>query len=95
MNKFLLFETWHDHWKMKLPLLKTFYCKTFKSTTAFILFDKKTFYKKLGTKQRSISDPAEAAVQRKCRKFTGEHPCCSVISIKLLLKSHFGMGVLQ
>ena len=30
-------------------------------------------------------------------KFTGEHPCWSVISIKLhaaLLKSHFGMGVL-
>ena len=53
---------------MKLPLLKTFYCKTFKSTTAFILFDKKTFYKKLGTKQRSNSDPAEAAVQRSSYK---------------------------
>ena len=32
-----------------------------------------------------------------CRKFTGEHPCRSAVSIKLLatlLKSHFGMGVL-
>ena len=28
-----------------------------------------------------------------CSKFAGEHPCQSVISIKLL-KSHFGMGVL-
>ena len=27
-------------------------------------------------------------------KYTGQHPCRSVISIKLLLKSHFGMGVL-
>ena len=32
-----------------------------------------------------------------CNKFTAEHHCHSVISIKLLatlLKSHFGMGVL-
>ena len=32
-----------------------------------------------------------------CSKFTGEHPCRSAISIKLLatlLKSQFGMGVL-
>ena len=31
-----------------------------------------------------------------CSKFIGEHPCRSMISIKLLslLKSHFGMGVL-
>ena len=32
-----------------------------------------------------------------CNKFTGEHPCRSVISINLLcnlLKSHFGAGVL-
>ena len=30
-----------------------------------------------------------------CSKFTGEHPCRSVISIKLLhSKSHFGTGVL-
>ena len=32
-----------------------------------------------------------------CKKCTGEHPCQSVISIKLLcnlLKLHFGMGVL-
>ena len=36
-------------------------------------------------------------VMKICRKFTGEHSCRSVISIKLLatlLKSHFGMGVL-
>ena len=36
-------------------------------------------------------------VLRICTKFTGEHPCVSVISIKLqaiLLKSHFGIGVL-
>ena len=33
-----------------------------------------------------------------CSKFTGEHPCQSVISIKLvatLLKSHFSMVVLM
>ena len=32
-----------------------------------------------------------------CCKFTGEHPCRRVISLKLLAtlsKSHFGMGVL-
>ena len=32
-----------------------------------------------------------------CSKFTGEHPCRSVISVKLLctlLKSHFGIGFL-
>ena len=32
-----------------------------------------------------------------CNKFTGDHPCRSVISIKFqsnLLKSHFGIGVL-
>ena len=28
-----------------------------------------------------------------CSEFTGEHPCRSVISIKLKLKSHFSMGV--
>ena len=31
-------------------------------------------------------------VLKKCSKFTGEDPCRSVISIKLL--AHFGMGVL-
>ena len=34
------------------------------------------------------------AVLKISSKFTGEHPCRSVISIKLLFKSHFGMGVL-
>ena len=29
-----------------------------------------------------------------CSKFTGEHPCQSVISNATLLKSHLGMGVL-
>ena len=28
-----------------------------------------------------------------CSKFTGEHPCRSVIAIATLLKSHFAMGV--
>ena len=46
--------------------------------------------------------PAETALQRCsykkvvlkiCSKFTAEHPCQNAISIKLLLKSHFGMGV--
>ena len=32
-------------------------------------------------------------VLKVCSKFTGEHPCQSVISATLL-KSHFGMGVL-
>ena len=32
----------------------------------------------------------EKSVLKICRKFTGEHPCRSAI----LLKSHFGMGVL-
>ena len=39
----------------------------------------------------------EKGVPKICSKFTGEHPCRSVISIKLLttlLKSHFGMCVL-
>ena len=41
----------------------------------------------------------EKGVLKICSKFTGEHPCRNVISIKLeskatLLKSHFGMGVL-
>ena len=37
------------------------------------------------------------ALLKICSKFTGEHPCQSVISIKLqaaLLKPHFGMDVL-
>ena len=29
-----------------------------------------------------------------CIKFTGEHPCRSVVSTKLLCESHFGIGVL-
>ena len=36
-------------------------------------------------------------VLKKCRKFTGEHPCRSAISIKLLanlLKLHFRMSVI-
>ena len=36
-------------------------------------------------------------VLKQCSKFTGEHPCQSVIPIKLLatlLKSHFDMGAL-
>ena len=39
----------------------------------------------------------EKGVLKICRKFTGEHPCQSAISIKLqatLLKLHFSMGVL-
>ena len=41
----------------------------------------------------------EQGLLKICSKFTGEQPCQSVISIKLLcfptlLKSHFGMGVL-
>ena len=39
----------------------------------------------------------EKDVLKICSKFTGEDPCRSVISIKLLatlLKSHSGMGVL-
>ena len=43
------------------------------------------------------SDPEvflRRGVLKICNKFTGEHPCRSVISIKLLLKSHFGMSVL-
>ena len=47
------------------------------------------------------SSPPDVLLQKNvlkiCRKFTGEHPCWSAISIKLgltLLKSHFAMGVL-
>ena len=49
------------------------------------------------------SSPSEVflgkGVMEICSKFTGEHPCRSMISIKLLcfaalLESHFGMDVL-
>ena len=36
----------------------------------------------------------KTAVLKISIKFTGEHPCRGVILIKLLFKSHFGMGVL-
>ena len=44
---------------------------------------------------RSIRPEAflEKGVLKICSKFTGEHPCRSVIAIATLLKSHFGMGV--
>ena len=37
--------------------------------------------------------PRNIRVLKKCRKFTGEHPCRSVISIATLLKARFGTGV--
>ena len=51
---------------------------------------------KLNTKNRSShSEVFLVKGNLKIRsKFTGEHPCRSVISIKLQSKSHFGMGVL-
>ena len=51
-----------------------------------------------GTDRSSLPEVFIGKVVLKiCSKFTGDHPCRSVISIKLfatLLKSHFGMGVL-
>ena len=44
----------------------------------------------LKEKFHSASFPLEKGVLKISSKFTGEHPCRSVISIKL---SHFGMGV--
>ena len=48
-------------------------------------------------KKPSIGVFSGKDVVKICSKFTGEHPCRSVISIKLqatLLKLYFGMGVL-
>ena len=51
--------------------------------------------------QGQLMEPSRGVLRKSilkiCCKFTVEHPCRSVISIKLqrnFLKSHFGMGVL-
>ena len=73
-----------------LVVATTHFLKNVKKEPVFIVFSKSRIWRRQKQPSRGV---LKKRVLKICSKFTGEHPCQSVVSIKLLLKKRWLVNI--